>query len=68
MLVCVGFGGEVPGPAGVAAVRPQLADIGRRGLLPAVTLGEGQIVFEHVLHLIDVIAQRGNLGAIAQQC
>ena len=45
----------------------QLADVGRRGLLPAVTLGEGQIVFEHVLHLIDVIAQRGNLGAIAQQ-
>ena len=32
----------------------QLADIGRRRLLAAVALGEGQIVLEHVLHLVDV--------------
>ena len=46
----------------------QLADVGRRGLLAAVALGERQIVLEHVLHLADVVlAAPAISGLLAQQ-
>ena len=45
----------------------KLADVGRCRLLAAVALGEGQIVLEHVLHLIDVTAQGGDFRPVAQQ-
>ena len=45
----------------------QLADVGRRGLLAAVALGEGEVVLEHVLHLVDVVLERLDLRALAQQ-
>ena len=45
----------------------QLADVGRRRLLAAVALGEGQVVLQHVLHLVDVVLQRRDLAAVAEQ-
>ena len=44
----------------------QLAQVGGRQFFAAVTLGEGEVVLEHVLHLANVCLQRLRLGRVAE--
>ena len=46
----------------------QVAHVGGLGHLAAVALGEGQIVLQHVLHLVDVGLQGARLRLVAQEC
>ena len=44
-----------------------VADIDAHDLLGRASFGEGHIVFEHRLHLVDIAAQRLELGTVLEQ-
>ena len=44
-----------------------LADIGAHDLLARTAFGEGHVVLEHGLHLVDVAAQSLELGTVLEQ-
>ena len=44
-----------------------LADIDAHDLLAGAAFGEGHVVLEHGLHLVDVVAQRLELGTVLEQ-